>query len=117
MPQLQDPSTRRIEPAITTWQYNNHAARSLNFRYIRYRDGTEELYDHRSDPNEHHNLAGDPEFASIKKKLGAYMPTDNVVPTSIKDGGTDTYGRKYERLRTEGVPQWLGRIPSNDRDQ
>jgi len=25
-----------------------------------YRNGTEELYDHRSDPNEHRNLAGDP---------------------------------------------------------
>jgi iduronate 2-sulfatase len=110
-PQLKDPKRRRVEPAITTWQYNNHAARSLNFRYIRYRDGTEELYDHRSDPNEHHNLAGNPKLDSIKKKLGAYMPTNNVVPTSIKDGGTDSYGRKYERLRNEGVPEWLGQIP------
>ena len=112
MPQLADPSTRRIEPAITTWQYGNHAVRSLNFRYIRYRDGSEELYDHRSDPNEHSNLAGDPMFASIKRKLGGYLPTKNVVPKSIEDGGTDTYGRKYERLHAEGVPAWLGKVPS-----
>ena len=111
IPQLKDQSTRRIEPAITTWHYNNHAARSLNFRYIRYRDGSEELYDHRTDPGEHHNLANDPRLASIKKKLGAYMPTTNVMPESLQNGETDTYGRKVVRLQTEGVPEWLGRIP------
>ncbi len=109
--QLKDPKAKRLNPAITTWQYNNHAARSQNFRYIRYRDGSEELYDHRNDPNEHHNLAGDPKWASIKKKLGGYLPKDNVVPTSIKDGGTDSYGKKYEMLRNQGVPDWLGKVP------
>ena len=111
LPQLKDPKAERRNPAITTWHYNNHAARSQNFRYIRYRDGSEELYDHRTDPNEHRNLAGDPKLASIKKKLRGYLPTDNVVPTSIKDGGTDSYGNKYERLRNEGVPDWLGKVP------
>ncbi len=108
LPQLEDPATRRIEPAITTWHYKNHAARSLNFRYIRYRDGTEELYDHRSDPNEHRNLAGDPKYARIRKKLGAYMPKNDAMPSSMKDGGTDSFGRKVEKLRSDGVPDWLG---------
>jgi len=112
LPQLKDPATSRAEPAITTWHYKNHAARSLNFRYIRYRDGTEELYDHRSDPNEHHNLAGDSKFARLKEKLGAYMPKNNIVPSSIKDGGTDALGRKAEKLRSEGVPKWLGAKPT-----
>ena len=115
-PQLRDPQTRRLEPAITTWHYNNHAARSLNFRYIRYRDGSEELYDHRIDPGEHQNLASDPEWASVKTKLGAYMPTNNVVPRSIQNGGTDSYGARYERLRDHGVPSWLGRVPSGAGD-
>ena len=106
---MEDPSRRRIEPAITTWYYKNHAARSLNFRYIRYRDGSEELYDHRSDPNEHHNLAGDPRFARIKEKLGASMPTKNVVPTSMDDGGTDSFGKKVEKLRNRGCPGMAGR--------
>ena len=112
LPQLKDPATSRAEPAITTWHYKNHAARSLNFRYIRYRDGTEELYDHRSDPNEHHNLAGDSKFARLKEKLGAYMPKNNIVPSSIKAGGTDALGRKAEKLRSEGVPKWLGTKPT-----
>lgn len=108
LPQLKDPAARRTEPAITTWYYKNHAARSLNFRYIRYRDGSEELYDHRSDPNEHHNLAGDSQYTRIKEKLGAYMPTNDVMPASMKDGGTDSFGRKVEMLKTDGVPKWLG---------
>ncbi len=113
MPILKDPAVRRIEPVITTWYYNNHAARSLNFRYIRYRDGTEELYDHRSDPNEHCNLAGDSQYARIKEKLGTYMPTNDAVPASMKDGGTDSFGRRVEMLRTKGVPEWLGTEPAN----
>ena len=111
LPQLEDPAAGRTEPAISTWHYKNHAARSLNFRYIRYRDGTEELYDHRTDPNEHHNLAAEPGLARIKEKLGAYMPTNNVVPTSMNDGGLDTLGREVERLRSGGVPEWLGTDP------
>lgn len=112
-PQLNDPTTRRLEPAITTWQYNNHAARSLNFRYIRYRDGSEELYDHRTDPGEHLNLANDPKLASIKKRLGGYLPKQNYMPLPMQRGENDAYGRKVERLRTEGVPEWLGRIPAS----
>lgn len=112
VPQLQDPKTRRIEPAITTWHYGNHAARSLNFRYIRYRDGSEELYDHRKDPHEHHNLANDSDLASIKQKMAAKLPTKNVIPKSIKEGGTDSYGRRFQQLRDEGAPDWLGKVPN-----
>jgi iduronate 2-sulfatase len=116
LPLLEDPSYRRREPVITTWYYNNHAARSLNFRYIRYRDGSEELYDHRPDPNEQQNIAGDPERASIKEKLGAAMPEKDVVPSSIKDGDNDSFGKKVELLRSEGVPAWLGTTPGSTTD-
>ena len=112
LPQLADPKTRRLEPAITTWHYQNHAARSLNFRYIRYRDGTEELYDHRIDPQEHRNLAGNPDLARIKEKLGAYLPKNDVVPDSIKEGETDSLGKKVQQLRSDGIPSWLGKDPA-----
>jgi iduronate 2-sulfatase len=35
-------------------------------RYIRYRDGGEELYDHATDELEFDNLAGKPELAKVK---------------------------------------------------
>jgi arylsulfatase A-like enzyme len=38
--------------AITSYGYNNHAIRNDRYRYIRFDDGSEELYDHQDDPNE-----------------------------------------------------------------
>ena len=51
--------------------------RSADWRYIRYADGSEELYDHRRDPNEWTNLAGKPELDSVKKDLARWMPKEN----------------------------------------
>jgi len=43
--------------------------RSKDWRYTLTRKGEEELYDHRTDPNEWHNLADDPEFSDVKATL------------------------------------------------
>ena len=43
--------------------------RSRDWRYVLTRTGAEELYDHRNDPNEWHNLAGDPKYAEVKQDL------------------------------------------------
>ena len=46
------------------------------YSYINHRQrGVEELYDHTRDPMEWTNLAPDPEYASIKSRLQAYLPT------------------------------------------
>ena len=45
-PQLENPGTALNEPAMTTWGRGNYSVRDDHFRYIRYYDGTEELYDH-----------------------------------------------------------------------
>ncbi|MDE0107151.1 MAG: sulfatase [Bryobacterales bacterium] len=112
LPLLEDPSARRVEPAVTTWCYNNHSVRGLNFRYIRYRDGTEELYDHRADPGEHRNLAADSEYEEVRARLAAYLPEKNAVPKAIQEGGSDSFGRKVKGLLAEGVPGWLGKDPA-----
>jgi arylsulfatase A-like enzyme len=43
--------------------------RSKDWRYVLTRSGAEELYDHRNDPNEWHNLAYETQFIAIKEKL------------------------------------------------
>ncbi len=48
--QLQDAATKRERPAITSHNQGNHGVRSEDWRYIRYADGSEELYDMRKDP-------------------------------------------------------------------
>jgi len=59
VPLISDPATAWERPAITTYQRENHAVRSERYRYIRYADGSEELYDHDNDPNEWQNLLSD----------------------------------------------------------
>lgn len=75
---LKDPRAKWDRPIVTTHGRNNHAVRSERWRYVRYADGSEELYDHEKDPNEWTNLASRPEHADLKKKLAASLPKKNV---------------------------------------
>ncbi len=59
-------------PDSFVWQ-QTYSLRTQDWRYIRYRGGQEELYDHRSDPYEWHNLADSPDHASIKMDLQLQM--------------------------------------------
>ncbi len=76
-PLLRDPQAKWDTPALTTFHLNNHALRTEQYRYIRYADGGEELYDHDKDPYEWTNLAGDPKFADLKKELTKKLPAVN----------------------------------------
>jgi arylsulfatase A-like enzyme len=74
---LADPQAAWDKPAVTTHGYQNHAVRSERWRYIRYADGSEELYDHSKDPYEWTNLAGSAELESVKKDLARHLPKEN----------------------------------------
>ncbi len=78
MPLLEDPGTPWDRPARTTHGQGHHALRSERWRYIRYADGGEELYDHNNDPHEWNNLAGDPEFAAVKAQLRPHLPQSDA---------------------------------------
>jgi arylsulfatase A-like enzyme len=73
-PLLADPKAPWNHLALSTMGRGNHAVCDERYRYIRYSDGTEELYDHKSDPNEWTNIATNPEFAPIKARLSKPMP-------------------------------------------
>ncbi len=49
------------------------SVRSRTHRYILYTDGEEELYDHRTDGHEWHNLAGRSEQADVQRSLRAFL--------------------------------------------
>jgi arylsulfatase A-like enzyme len=74
VPYLQDPSKPLPEPSICSWGRGNYALRDADYRYIRYFDGSEELYSHQKDPDEWTNLAENPEYTSVKKRLAQYFP-------------------------------------------
>lgn len=76
LPQLRDPQAKRTAPAITTQtqgKQSGHAVRDDRWRYIRYFDGFEELYDHASDPDEFTNLAADSKYAAEKARLRGWL--------------------------------------------
>jgi arylsulfatase A-like enzyme len=83
---LENSSVAWDRPAITTHGINNHAVRSERWRYIRYSDGTEELYDHNVDPQEWKNLANDPKYNDVKSHLAKWIPKKNA-PNARFDNG------------------------------
>src|SRR5690606_35091498 len=79
---LADPQAAWQTPAVTTHIEGNHAVRSEGWRYIRYADGSEELYDETADPYEWTNLASKPEHDAKKAELAKYLPTKNAKDVS-----------------------------------
>ncbi|OYW72358.1 MAG: hypothetical protein B7Z37_25110 [Verrucomicrobia bacterium 12-59-8] len=83
---LKDPAAQWDDVAVCTHGKGNHAVRDANWRYIRYSDGTEELYDHSKDPYEWTNLAGEVGMSEIKAKLGAAIPAADAEVRSTSGG-------------------------------
>ncbi len=76
-PLLEDSTAPWEHIALTTYGRNNHSVRDEHFRYIRYEDGTEELYDHRVDEHEWNNIAHDESYAAEISRLKTHLPTIN----------------------------------------
>ena len=53
---LADPARITGRKVVTTFDKGNHSVRNDRWRYIRYADGSEELYDLQKDPHEFYNL-------------------------------------------------------------
>jgi arylsulfatase A-like enzyme len=74
VPLLRNPRAKWNRPAMIQYGSGNVAIRSERHRYIRYRNGGEELYDLKTDPYEWHNLAADPNQQKVKAGLAKWLP-------------------------------------------
>ena len=91
IPLMKSPESDWSYAALTTYAKDCHALRSERFRYIRYEDHSEELYDHEHDPDEWDNLAGDPEYAELlmrfrfelPQRTAAYHPSTKKAPINL----------------------------------
>ncbi len=101
VPWLRNPSLSKEKPARTVAGPGNMAVRSENWRYIRYADGSEEFYDHRADPEEWHNLAGIPAYASLIQEHARWIPAVFARPVP----GSKARLIDYQ----DGVPIWQGK--------
>jgi len=86
VPLLKNPEADWNHPAITSHGLYNDAVRTERWRYIRYKDGSEELYDHDKDPLEWTNLAGKADFADVTKELAAWLPKKHVSEAPFDKG-------------------------------
>ena len=75
--------------------------RTEKWRYIRYNNGGEELYDEDQDQYEWKNLANDGKFASVKNELAKHMPQINKPrpPSTEKDSEPGESDERKERRR------------------
>ncbi|MBO93320.1 MAG: iduronate-2-sulfatase [Opitutales bacterium] len=80
VPLLRNPKAKWERPALMTYQRGNHAVRSQRWRYIRYADGGEELYDHEDDPNEWINLATEAGHEAVMAEHRKWLPKEEAKP-------------------------------------
>ena len=81
-PWLKQNDAPRLEPAVTLYGKDNVALRLQHWRYIRYSDQSEELYDHRVDPEELNNLAKRAGYESTLEDFRNLLPiSSDFAPT------------------------------------
>jgi arylsulfatase A-like enzyme len=76
VPILKDHKYEWVRPGLTTAGEGYSSVRSERYRYIKYPDGTEELYDHLSDPYEYVNLAHKANMKTVIAELSKSIPVD-----------------------------------------
>ncbi|WP_419194283.1 sulfatase [Novipirellula herctigrandis] len=104
VPLLKNPAKKNGRAVVTTNGYKNHAVRSDNWRYIRYADGSEELYDQAGDPKNFTNLASNPEYDTVKEELSAWLPKSDAETHPTGNGKSkwkDTEKKKNQEARNE----------------
>jgi arylsulfatase A-like enzyme len=97
VPLLKNPEADWKHGSITSNGFKNDSIRTERWRFTRYPNDAEELYDHDTDPYEWKNLAGDPAYKTIAATLRKQLPQDPVpmVKTESFDGGA--HSKKYTR--------------------
>ena len=96
VPLLRNPSREWRFAVLTTYARKNHALRSERYRYLRMEDGTEEFYDHRNDPNEWTNLAGEKSLEGEINQFRASLPkTDAPYHPSVRSAPINAWFKEH----------------------
>ncbi len=102
VPLMESPSMEWRFSALTTYARKNHSLRTERYRYIRYENGAEELYDHQFDPEEWDNLAGDPEQAELIFRFRLELPRRNAkYHAATKKGPINLWFQSH--LKANGI--------------
>ncbi|KAA5825150.1 sulfatase [Algibacter amylolyticus] len=74
LPFIKNPSMASDRAVLTTYGEQYSSVSNGRYRYIQYPDGSEEFYDHESDPHEWKNIISNPEILNAKNKLKKEIP-------------------------------------------
>ena len=96
---LDNPEAEWNTPARTTFGLGNHSIRSTKWRYIKYVDGSQELYDLEADPNEWNNLASDSKYAEVIKDHAKWLPKNEKPILGKGSTGHKAYAASAEALK------------------
>jgi arylsulfatase A-like enzyme len=88
-PLLENPAKTTSRVVLTTFDRGNYSATGGRWHYIRYADGSEELYDRAADPHEWSNLAARPEHAGQKATLAMHLPADFATVAPATDSNVE----------------------------
>lgn len=85
LPLLRDPS-KPLDPVAITYlhQVGNIGISGKDWRYIRYNDNSEELYDIKKDPYEWDNLANDKQYAEKLAEFRKFIPEHFAAKPEVK---------------------------------
>jgi arylsulfatase A-like enzyme len=101
--QLKNPGAKRDRLALCSFQFGNektpsHGVADERYRFIRYGNGFEELYDLKNDPHEFENLIKNPKFTSVKTRLTKGIPANPATLAILpKDSPHHRANQKKQR--------------------
>ena len=94
VPQIENPAQTTGRVVLTTFGEGNYSVTGQRWHYIRYEDGSEELYDRSADPHEWSNLAAVPEHAIQRVVLAKHLPKVSAAPAPDTDSSKPAKKRK-----------------------
>ena len=94
-PLLKNPAAVSDRVILTCFDAGNYSVTGPRWRYLRYADGNEELYDFVNDPHEWTNLAGRPEVRTVQQEMAAKLPV--VAPAINEAAAPAKSGRKKKK--------------------
>ena len=97
VPLLKNPELKTGRAVVVTQGFKNHAVRTDRWRYIRYEKGEEELYDQLNDPKNFTNLAANPEYTALKKKLAEFLPKTDAPKDPVGNSQSKWKNKKRKK--------------------
>jgi|GEM_PF-1070558 len=115
LPLLHNPNADWAHSSISTMLPGNFVVHHKDWNYLRYANGSHELYNVKNDENEYYNLADKPEYKYMVDSLAKFLPAtwytgsdDKVYESVSEDISSEEWGDELLRLNPTYVKPAVG---------